>query len=138
MAGYWQRPDETSRAMTADGFLRSGDIGVMDDGGRFRLVDRKQDMLVVGGHKVSPTEIEDIVASMPGVLDVAAVGTRDPRGGEGIKVVVVRKDTSIAEAQVRAFAEARLPGHKRPQLIEFRDALPRTPQGKVLRRELRG
>jgi long-chain acyl-CoA synthetase len=137
MAGYWQRPDETARVMTADGWFRTGDIGVMDERGYFRIVDRKKDMILVSGFNVYPNEIEDVVAQCEGVLECAAVGIPDEHSGEAVKLVVVRKDPALTEAHIREFCEARLTGYKRPKVIEFRSELPKTPVGKILRRELR-
>ncbi len=137
MAGYWQRPDETAKVMTADGFFRTGDVGVMDERGYFRIVDRKKDMILVSGFNVYPNEIEDVITGMPGVLECAAVGVPDPKAGEAVKVVIVRKDLAITDADVRAYCEARLTGYKRPRVIEFRTELPKTAVGKILRRELR-
>ena len=138
MAGYWQRPDETARVMTADGYFKSGDVGVMDERGYTKIVDRKKDMILVSGFNVYPNEVEDVVASMPGVLEVAAVGVPDERMGEAVKLVIVRKDDAVTEDAVRAFCHDRLTGYKRPRIIEFRQELPKSPVGKVLRRELRG
>ena len=137
MAGYWQRPDETAKAMTADGFFRSGDIGVVDERGYFKIVDRKKDMILVSGFNVYPNEVEDVVGQMPGILECAAVGVADAKAGEAVKLVCVRKDPSITEAAVRAYCEANLTGYKRPKIVEFRNDLPKTPVGKILRRELR-
>ena len=137
MAGYWQRPDETAKVMTADGYFRSGDIGIMDERGYTRIVDRKKDMILVSGFNVFPNEVEDVVAGMPGVLEVAAVGVPDERAGEAVKLVIVRKDAALTEDAVRQFCHDNLTGYKRPRVIEFRDELPKTPVGKVLRRELR-
>ncbi len=137
MAGYWQRPDETAKVMTADGFFRTGDVGVMDNRGYFRIVDRKKDMILVSGFNVYPNEVEDVIASMPGVLEVAAVGVPDAKAGEAVKVVIVKKDASIGEADVRAWCEANLTGYKRPKIVEFRSELPKSAVGKILRRELR-
>jgi len=137
MAGYWQRPDETAKVMTADGFFRSGDIGVMDERGYFRIVDRKKDMILVSGFNVYPNEIEDVLSQLPGVLECAAVGIPDAKAGEAVKVVIVKKDASLTEAEVRAFCEANLTGYKRPKVVEFRTDLPKTTVGKILRRELR-
>ena len=137
MAGYWQRPDETALVMTADGFFRSGDIGEMDERGYFRIVDRKKDMILVSGFNVYPNEVEDVIALMPGVLEVAAVGVADEKAGEVVKVVIVRKDPALSEAQIRAWCEDNLTGYKRPKVVEFRQELPKTPVGKILRRELR-
>lgn len=138
MAGYWQRPEETARVMTADGFFRTGDIGVMDERGYFKIVDRKKDMILVSGFNVYPNEIEDVVAQMEGVLECAAVGIPDEYSGEAIKLVVVRKDPALTEAHIREYCAANLAGYKRPKVIEFRTELPKTPVGKILRRELRG
>ena len=137
MAGYWQRPDETAKVMTADGFFRSGDIGVVDERGYFRIVDRKKDMILVSGFNVYPNEVEDVVTQMPGILECAAVGIADAKAGEAVKLVIVRKDPSVTEQAVRAYCEANLTGYKRPKVVEFRNDLPKTPVGKILRRELR-
>jgi len=138
MAGYWQRPDETSKVMTADGFFRSGDIGTVDERGYFKIVDRKKDMILVSGFNVYPNEIEDTLSMMPGILECAAVGIPDAKAGEAVKVVIVKKDPALTEADVRAFCEAQLTGYKRPKVVEFRDDLPKSNVGKILRRELRG
>ena len=137
MAGYWQRPDETEKVMTADGFFRSGDIGVVDARGYFKIVDRKKDMILVSGFNVYPNEVEDVVTQMPGILECAAVGVADAKAGEAVKLVIVKKDPSITEAGVRAYCEANLTGYKRPKIVEFRTELPKTNVGKILRRELR-
>ncbi|QDL36025.1 long-chain-fatty-acid--CoA ligase [Rhodoferax sediminis] len=137
MAGYWQRPDETAKAMTADGFFRSGDIGTMDERGFFKIVDRKKDMVLVSGFNVYPNEVEDVVGQMPGVLECAVVGVPDAKTGEAVKLVIVKKDPALTEEQVRAFCKANLTGYKQPKVIEFRTDLPKTPVGKILRRELR-
>ncbi|MDQ6680149.1 MAG: long-chain-fatty-acid--CoA ligase [Pseudomonadota bacterium] len=137
MAGYWQRPDETAKAMTADGFFRSGDIGVVDERGYFRIVDRKKDMIIVSGFNVYPNEVEDVVTQMPGVLECAAIGFADAKTGEAVKLVIVRSNPAITEAAVRAYCEANLTGYKRPKIVEFRNELPKSPVGKILRRELR-
>ena len=137
MAGYWQRPDETAKVMTPDGFFKTGDIGVMDDRGYFRIVDRKKDMILVSGFNVYPNEIEETVADCPGVLECAAVGVLDEKSGEAVKLVIVKKDPALTEARVRAFCKANLTGYKQPKTIEFRTDLPKTPVGKILRRELR-
>ncbi len=138
MAGYWQRPDETAKVMTADGFFRTGDIGMVDERGYFRIVDRKKDMILVSGFNVYPNEVEDVITQMPGVLECAAVGVPDAKAGEAVKVVIVKKDPAVTEADVRTFCEANLTGYKRPKIVEFRTELPKTPVGKILRRELRG
>jgi long-chain acyl-CoA synthetase len=137
MAGYWQRPDETAKVMTADGYLKTGDIGVADERGYFKIVDRKKDMILVSGFNVYPNEIEDVVAQIPGVLECAAVGIPDDKTGEGVKLVIVKKDPDLTEAAVREFCRANLTGYKQPRVIEFRTDLPKTPVGKILRRELR-
>jgi len=137
MAGYWQRPDETAKVMTADGFFRTGDIGTVDERGYFKIVDRKKDMILVSGFNVYPNEVEDVISQMPGVLECAAVGVPDAKAGEAVKVVIVKKDPNVTEADVRAYCEANLTGYKRPKIVEFRTDLPKTPVGKILRRELR-
>jgi long-chain acyl-CoA synthetase len=137
MAGYWQRPDETAKVMTADGYFKTGDIGVMDERGYTRIVDRKKDMILVSGFNVYPNEIEDVVAAMPGVMEVAAVGVPDDKTGEAVKLVLVKKDPDLTEEAVRAYCRENLTGYKQPRVIEFRQELPKTPVGKVLRRELR-
>lgn len=137
MAGYWQRPDETAKVMTADGYFKTGDIGVMDERGHFRIVDRKKDMVLVSGFNVYPSEIEDVVSQLEGVLECACVGVPDARTGEAIKLVVVKKDPALTEAQVRAYCKENLTGYKQPKVVEFRADLPKTQVGKILRRELR-
>jgi long-chain acyl-CoA synthetase len=137
MAGYWQRPDETAKVMTADGFLRSGDLGLMDANGYVRIVDRKKDMILVSGFKVYPTEIEAVIAEHPGVLECAVVGVPDERSGEAVKLFVVRKDPALTEEGIRAFCHENLTGYKQPSYIEFRSELPKTNVGKILRRALR-
>jgi long-chain acyl-CoA synthetase len=137
MAGYWQRPDETAKVMTPDGYFKSGDIGVVDERGYFKVVDRKKDMILVSGFNVYPNEIEDVVALIPGVLECAAVGVLDDKTGEAVKLVIVKKDPSLTEAQVREYCRANLTGYKQPRIVEFRSDMPKTPVGKILRRELR-
>jgi long-chain acyl-CoA synthetase len=137
MAGYWQRPDETAKVMTADGYFRSGDIGVMDERGYIRIVDRKKDMILVSGFNVYPNEVEDVLTQMDGVLECAAVGVTDAKTGEAVKVVIVKKNPAITESDVRTYCEANLTGYKRPRIVEFRTELPKSPVGKILRRELR-
>jgi long-chain acyl-CoA synthetase len=137
MAGYWQRPDETAKVMTAEGFFRTGDIGVVDERGYFRIVDRKKDMILVSGFNVYPNEVEDVITQMPGVLECAAVGVPDDKAGEAVKVVIVKTDDKISAADVKAYCEANLTGYKRPKIVEFRTDLPKSPVGKILRRELR-
>lgn len=137
MAGYWQRPDETAKVMTADGYFRTGDVGVVDGMGHFKIVDRKKDMILVSGFNVYPNEVEDVVTQMPGILECAAVGVSDAKAGEAVKLVIVRSDPAVTEANVRAYCEANMTGYKRPKVIEFRKDLPKSPVGKILRRELR-
>jgi long-chain acyl-CoA synthetase len=137
MAGYWQRPDETAKVMTPDGFFKSGDIGVMDENGYFRIVDRKKDMVTVSGFKVFPNEVEEVVAKLPGVLECGVIGVPDDKTGEAVKLVVVRKDDSVTEEKIRDYCRQNLTAYKQPKVIEFRKELPKTPVGKILRRELR-
>ena len=137
MAGYWNRPDETAKVMTPDGFFKTGDIGVMDERGYTKIVDRKKDMILVSGFNVYPNEVEGVVAECPGVLEVAAVGVPDQHSGEVVKLFVVKKDPALSEADVIAFCKDRLTGYKRPKYVEFRTELPKTNVGKILRRELR-
>lgn len=137
MAGYWQRPDETAKVMTEDGYFKTGDIGTTDERGFFKIVDRKKDMVLVSGFNVYPNEVEDVVAALPGVMECAVVGVPDEKTGEAVKLVIVRKDPELTEAQVREFCKSNLTGYKQPRLIEFRESLPKTPVGKILRRELR-
>jgi long-chain acyl-CoA synthetase len=137
MAGYWNRPDETEKVMTADGFLRTGDIARVDERGFVYVVDRKKDMINVSGFNVYPNEIEDVAMSHPGVLEAGAVGVPDARTGEAVKLVVVRKDPALTEAALIAHCRQQLTGYKTPRRVEFRDALPKTAVGKILRRELR-
>jgi len=138
MAGYWQRPDETARVMTPDGYFKSGDIGVMDERGYFKIVDRKKDMILVSGFNVYPNEVEDVVAGCPGVLECAAIGVPDEKTGEAVKLVVVRKDPALTAEQIQDYCKDKLTAYKVPRLVEFRSELPKTPVGKILRRELRG
>lgn len=137
MAGYWQRPDETAKVMTDDGYFKSGDIGVFDERGYFKIVDRKKDMVLVSGFNVYPNEVEDVVAMLPGVLECAVVGVPDEKTGEAVKLVIMKRSNDLTEAQVREFCKANLTGYKQPRVIEFRESLPKTPVGKILRRELR-
>jgi len=137
MAGYWQRPDETARVMTTDGYLRTGDIGTMDASGFIKVIDRKKDMILVSGFNVYPNEIEDVVGQMPGVMECACVGVANVHSGEAVKLVIVRSDPHLTEADIREYCKQNLTGYKQPKLIEFRDGLPKTPVGKVLRRALR-
>ena len=137
MAGYWQRPDETAQVMTKDGFFRTGDIGVMDERGMVKIVDRKKDMVLVSGFNVYPNEVEDVLAMHPGVLECAVVGVPDTGSGEAVKAFVVRRDPALTEQELMKFAAEQLTGYKRPKFIEFRDELPKTNVGKILRRALR-
>ncbi|CAG4973254.1 long-chain fatty acid--CoA ligase [Novilysobacter luteus] len=137
MKGYWQRPGETAEAIDADGWLHTGDMARMDEQGFFYIVDRKKDMILVSGFNVYPNEIEDVIAMMPEVLEVAAVGVPDEKSGEAVKVVIVKKDQSLTAEQVLQHARANLTGYKRPHFVEFRSELPKTNVGKILRRELR-
>jgi long-chain acyl-CoA synthetase len=137
MAGYWNRPDETAKVMTPDGYFKSGDVGVMDARGYVKIVDRKKDMILVSGFNVYPNEIEDVVAKLPGVFEVAAVGVKDATSGEAVKLFIVRRDQHLTEADVLAYCKERLTGYKRPRVIEFRTELPKSNVGKILRRELR-
>ena len=137
MEGYWQRPDDTAEVLDADGWLRTGDMAKMDENGFFYIVDRKKDMILVSGFNVYPNEVEDVIAMMPGVLEVAAIGAPDEASGEVVKLVVVKKDPSLTAEQIKAYAKENLTGYKRPKIIEFRDELPKTNVGKILRRELR-
>ena len=137
MAGYWQRPDETAKVMTPDGFFKSGDIGVVDERGYFKIVDRKKDMVLVSGFNVYPNEVEEVVAGLDGVLECAVVGVADDKTGEAVKLVIVKKNPELTEAQVREYCKANLTGYKQPKVVEFRTELPKTPVGKILRRELR-
>ncbi len=136
--GYWQHPEENTRAFTPDGWLRTGDVGAMDDGGATHIVDRKKDMIVVSGFNVYPNELEQVIAQCPGVLECAAIGVPDEKQGEAIKVFVVRSQPSLSEDDVLRYCHDQLTGYKRPRSIEFRDELPKTNVGKILRRELRG
>jgi long-chain acyl-CoA synthetase len=137
MAGYWNRPDETAQVMTADGYFKSGDIGVMDERGYCRIVDRKKDMILVSGFNVYPTEIEQVVSLHPGVLECAAIGIPDERTGEAVKLFVVKDDPALAEEDLAAYCKENFTAYKRPKHIEFRDELPKSNVGKILRRELR-
>jgi long-chain acyl-CoA synthetase len=137
MAGYWNRPDETAKVMTADGFFKSGDIGIMDENGYVKIVDRKKDMILVSGFNVYPNELEAVIAAHPGVLECAAVGVPDEHSGEAVKVFVVRKDPDLKAEQLMDYCKRELTGYKRPKYIEFRDELPKTNVGKILRRALR-
>ncbi|WP_121774159.1 long-chain-fatty-acid--CoA ligase [Acinetobacter bereziniae] len=137
MKGYWNRPDETAKVMTADGYFRTGDIGVMDARGYFKIVDRKKDMILVSGFNVYPSEIEEVIAQHPKVLEVAAIGVPDEKSGEVPKLFVVKKDPSLTTEEVLEFAKQNLTGYKRPRYVEFMDDLPKSNVGKILRKDLR-
>jgi len=137
MRGYWQQEAETQNVLGADGFFRTGDIGVMDEAGYFRIVDRKKDMILVAGFNVFPNEVEDVVASIPGVLECAVVGIRQGAMGEAVKLFVVREDLTITEEQIMEVCNRELTHYKRPTQIEFRESLPKNNVGKILRRVLR-
>ncbi len=137
MASYWNRPDETAKVMTADGYFRTGDIGVMDERGYTKIVDRKKDMILVSGFNVYPNEIEEVIASHPGVLECAVIGVQDARSGEAVKAFIVRKDPNLSAEDVIKFCSTQLTAYKVPKQIEFRTDLPKTNVGKILRRELR-
>jgi long-chain acyl-CoA synthetase len=137
MAGYWNRPDETAKVITRDGFFRSGDLGIMDGNGRVRIVDRKKDMILVSGFNVYPNEIEDVAAAHPEIVESAAIGVPDGHSGEAVKLFVVRRNDTLSEADVRQHCAAALTNYKRPKYIEFRSELPKSNVGKILRRDLR-
>ena len=137
MKGYWQRPEATAEVITEDGWLRTGDIALMNEDGFFKIVDRKKDMILVSGFNVYPNEIEDVVALHPKVLEVAVVGVPDAKSSEAVKLFVVKSDPSLTEDEIRAYCKEQLTGYKRPRHIEFRDELPKSNVGKILRRELR-
>lgn len=137
MTGYYRQPAENEKAFTADGFLRTGDIGIMDEQGYTRIIDRKKDMIIVSGFNVFPNELENVISLCPGVVECAAIGIADEKQGEAIKVFVVKNDPTLTEEQVASYCRDNLTGYKRPKYIEFRDDLPKTNVGKILRRELR-
>jgi long-chain acyl-CoA synthetase len=138
MKGYWNRPEETAKVFTADRWLRTGDMGVMDPRGNIRITDRKKDMIIVSGFKVFPNEIEDVLATHAGVAEAAAIGVPDERSGEAVKVVVVRKDPALTEGELLAHCKQHLTAYKMPRIVEFRtEPLPKSNLGKILRRELR-
>ncbi|MGK5032901.1 long-chain fatty acid--CoA ligase [Janthinobacterium sp. MDT1-19] len=137
MTGYWNRPDETAKVMTQDGYFKSGDVGIMDERGYVKIVDRKKDMILVSGFNVYPNEVEAVIAAHPGVLECACVGVPDEHSGEAVKVFVVRKDPNLTQAVLAAYCKEQFTGYKRPKYIEFRDELPKTNVGKILRRALR-
>jgi long-chain acyl-CoA synthetase len=137
MAGYWNRPDETAKVMTPDGYFRTGDIGVMDERGYIKIVDRKKDMILVSGFNVYPNEIEDVIASHPGVLECAVIGVADAKSGETVKAFIVKKDPNLTASDIIKFCATQLTAYKVPKQVEFRTDLPKTNVGKILRRELR-
>jgi long-chain acyl-CoA synthetase len=137
MAGYWNRPEETAKVLDSAGWLHTGDMAKMDERGFFYIVDRKKDMILVSGFNVYPNEVEDVIALMPGVLEVAAVGVPDEKSGEVVKAVVVRKDPNLSAEQIKAFCRENLTAYKQPRIIEFREDLPKSNVGKIIRRELR-
>ncbi|MDP3354246.1 MAG: AMP-binding protein, partial [Polaromonas sp.] len=137
MTGYYRQPAENAKAFTTDGFMRTGDIGIMDERGYTKIVDRKKDMIIVSGFNVFPNELENVISLCPGVVECAAIGITDEKQGEAIKVFVVRSDPSLTEDQISIYCRDNLTGYKRPKYIEFRDDLPKTNVGKILRRELR-
>jgi acyl-CoA synthetase (AMP-forming)/AMP-acid ligase II len=137
MVGYYNQPTENAKAFTADGYMRTGDIGIMDARGYTKIVDRKKDMIIVSGFNVFPNELENVISLCPGVVECAAVGVPDAKSGETIKVFIVKDDPTLTEEQVAAYCHDNLTGYKRPKYIEFRDELPKTNVGKILRRELR-
>ena len=137
MAGYWMKPDETAHVMTEDGYLKTGDIARIDERGFVFIVDRKKDMILVSGFNVYPNEIEDVVMTHPAVHEVGAIGVPDAKSGEAVKIVVVRKDATVTDAEIIAHCRRHLTGYKTPRHVEFRETLPRSPIGKILRRELK-
>ena len=137
MKGYWQRPEETAKVMDAEGWLHTGDMAKMDENGFFYIVDRKKDMILVSGFNVYPNEVEDVIAGLDGVLEVAAVGVPDDKSGEAVKVFIVKKDPSLTVEQIKAYCRDNLTGYKQPRYVEFRTELPKTNVGKILRKELR-
>jgi long-chain acyl-CoA synthetase len=137
MAGYWNRADETANVMTADGFFKSGDVGIMAEDGSTRIVDRKKDMVLVSGFNVYPSEVEEVAMKHPGVLEAAVIGVADEHSGEVVKLFIVKKDPALTESALQDFLKEQLTGYKRPKFIEFRPDLPKSPVGKILRRELR-
>jgi long-chain acyl-CoA synthetase len=137
MKGYWQRPEETAKVLMEDGWLRTGDIALMTADGFFKIVDRKKDMILVSGFNVFPNEIEDVIALHPKVLEVAVIGVPDAKSTEAVKVFIVKSDPSLTEQEIRDYCAEQLTGYKRPRHIEFRDELPKSNVGKILRRELR-
>jgi long-chain acyl-CoA synthetase len=137
MAGYWNRPDETAKVMTPEGYFKTGDVGIMDDNGYVKIVDRKKDMILVSGFNVYPNELEGVIAAHPGVLECAVIGVPDEHSGEAVKVFVVKKDQELTAEQLMDYCKRELTGYKKPKYVEFRSELPKTNVGKILRRALR-
>src|SRR5687767_13468396 len=137
MRGYWQRPEEAAQVMDAEGWLHTGDMAKMDERGYFYSVDRKKDMVLVSGFNVYPNEVEDVIAMHPGVLECAVIGVPDAASGEAVKAFVVKRDPALTDTELSKFLAEQLTNYKRPKIIEFRDELPKTPVGKILRRALR-
>jgi acyl-CoA synthetase (AMP-forming)/AMP-acid ligase II len=137
MTGYYQQPEETAKAFTPDGYMRTGDIGIMDERGYTKIIDRKKDMIIVSGFNVFPNELENVISLCPGVVECAAVGVPDAMQGESIKVFIVKNDPLLTEDDVARYCRENFTGYKVPKYIEFRDELPKTNVGKILRRELR-
>jgi long-chain acyl-CoA synthetase len=137
MAGYWQRPDETAKVLRSDGWLATGDMGLITPEGHLKIVDRVKDMILVSGFNVYPNEIEDVVVMHPGVLEACAIGVADENTGEAVKLFVVRKDPALTTESLIRHCRENLTGYKVPRHVEFRDSLPKSPVGKILRRELR-
>jgi long-chain acyl-CoA synthetase len=137
MAGYWQRDDETAQVMTPDGYFKTGDVGIMNEKGYIRIVDRKKDMILVSGFNVYPNEVEGVLATHPGVLECACIGVPDAHSGEAVKVFIVRRDPALTREQLMDHCKQELTAYKKPKYIEFRDELPKTNVGKILRRQLR-
>jgi long-chain acyl-CoA synthetase len=137
MQGYWNKPDETAKAISPDGFFRTGDIGVLSAEGYLRIVDRKKDMILVSGFNVYPNEVEEVLSSHPGVRECAVIGAPDGKSGEVVKAFVIRKDPNLTEQALHTFAAEQLSKYKTPKHIEFRDELPKSNVGKILRRALR-
>lgn len=137
MVGYYNQPEENAKAFTPDGFMRTGDIGIMDPQGYTRIIDRKKDMILVSGFNVFPNELEQVISLCPGVVECAAIGVPDEKQGEAIKVFIIKNDPALTEDEVANYCHQNLTGYKRPKYIEFRDELPKSNVGKILRRELR-
>ena len=137
MTGYWNKPEETAKALTSDGYFKSGDIGIMDEKGFTKIIDRKKDMILVSGFNVYPNELEDIIATHPGVLECAVIGVPDENSGEAVKVFIVKKDPLLTEQIISEFCKENFTNYKRPRYIEFRTELPKSNVGKILRRHLR-